>query len=69
MGRLCYRTLKDTRAGRHHTCPLYTAPQGEREKERKDSRQNDRDKKRNGGRDQRGLITERLRRCCPVTAL
>lgn len=34
MGRLCYRTLKDTRAGHHHACPLYTLPQGEREKDR-----------------------------------
>lgn len=36
MGRLCYRTLKDTRAGHHHACPLYSLLlQGEKERDRK----------------------------------
>lgn len=38
MGRLCYRTLKDTRAGHHHACPLYSLPQGESEGEREGER-------------------------------
>lgn len=33
MGRLCYRTLKDTRAGHHHACPLYSVCRRERERE------------------------------------
>lgn len=38
MGRLCYRTLKDTRAGHRHACPLYSEPQGERGRKTKGER-------------------------------
>lgn len=47
MGKLCYPTLKDTRAGHHHACPLYFLPQEGRQKDGsgKGQERNDRDKK------------------------
>ena len=66
--------LSDTKGHQGWPSPrlpsLHFAAGGERERQRgKGREENDRDKERNWGREQRGSITERLRRCCPVTAL
>lgn len=55
MGRLRYRTLKDTGAGHHHACPLpLVLPQERREKDRdggeKDRRERQKEKTERGGR-------------------